>query len=487
MNDWRDPWEALGLDSETSDERAIKRAYAQKLKAIDVETDQAGFIALRGAMESARNQLRWRAWQAEQDAAEHDEIEGEDERVDDPPVDNLDGSATAPAEPAHAVDPRWADAEKDERPVGDSDAPILNYGQRNEGDPRWADAEKDECPVGDNDAPILNYGDNTDDPNWQADGSLNVSEADIAALNGAMDALSQKLYSDEPVADIHAIVVPLWDAVIANPAMERIDVVAGVEDWLTKFIVDTMPRSDPLIPLAIAKFDWSGSAQNWSKDPRIAAILQRADALQTLEDVQKEYSHYYYAHHLLQAEPARFTKEDRINGAQSTADLLNLIYNEQPTLQWNYDPLVLDAWASYFNDPARTLQEKLTGKGNPTTSREDFQGTGGGDGGERSWFSYWWVFWGIFALLRLVSSLASEPSKPLPVAIPDLSREETQNILDQSIMMDLKRRERLRQTQSDRGAENVSDPDQPDVSPAMRHAPPMPPSRPAPPAPPSGQ
>lgn len=48
----------LGLDA-THDERAIKRAYAAKLKAIDVDADRQGFLNLRTAFESAREQAKW--------------------------------------------------------------------------------------------------------------------------------------------------------------------------------------------------------------------------------------------------------------------------------------------------------------------------------------------------------------------------------------------------------------------------------------------
>ncbi len=46
------PWRTLGLDR-TEDVGAIRRAYAKRLKAIDVDADPASFIALRQALEEA--------------------------------------------------------------------------------------------------------------------------------------------------------------------------------------------------------------------------------------------------------------------------------------------------------------------------------------------------------------------------------------------------------------------------------------------------
>lgn len=58
MSRRRPPWSALGIDP-TNDERAIKRAYAGKLKAIDVEAEPAKFVALRKRYEEALWQARW--------------------------------------------------------------------------------------------------------------------------------------------------------------------------------------------------------------------------------------------------------------------------------------------------------------------------------------------------------------------------------------------------------------------------------------------
>ncbi len=64
------PWRRLGIDA-TRDVRAIKRAYAKALKAIDPETDPAAFIALREARDHA---LAWARLPEGQGVAEPEKV-----------------------------------------------------------------------------------------------------------------------------------------------------------------------------------------------------------------------------------------------------------------------------------------------------------------------------------------------------------------------------------------------------------------------------
>jgi hypothetical protein len=51
-------WDLLGIER-TTDEKAIKRAYAQKLKIYHPEDDPEGFLRLRSAYQQALEDAKW--------------------------------------------------------------------------------------------------------------------------------------------------------------------------------------------------------------------------------------------------------------------------------------------------------------------------------------------------------------------------------------------------------------------------------------------
>jgi hypothetical protein len=110
LNTASSAWRILGL-APCDDERAVRKAYAAKLKSIDAESDIDGFQRLRQAYEMARREAIWRRQSGEEveqvevfeslppDAEEYALTEsslGEDQVVDGmtPPADQ-------PRDPAH--------------------------------------------------------------------------------------------------------------------------------------------------------------------------------------------------------------------------------------------------------------------------------------------------------------------------------------------------------------------------------------------------
>ena len=99
-----DQWALLGL-APTDDKREIKRAYARKLKTVDVDSDPAAFIALREALEAATQWGTTTPW-----------WERDDEDEDEPAVSFAAPEASPPS-----------DAFADDYPYDDDDDSDENW------------------------------------------------------------------------------------------------------------------------------------------------------------------------------------------------------------------------------------------------------------------------------------------------------------------------------------------------------------------------
>lgn len=96
-----DPFKILGLERKGATEADLKRAYAKKLKTTRPEDDREGFMALREALEQAKNQLKWADYDDYDDEYDEDDdeaYEGEDEDLTaDTQADPFGGEDEEPA------------------------------------------------------------------------------------------------------------------------------------------------------------------------------------------------------------------------------------------------------------------------------------------------------------------------------------------------------------------------------------------------------
>lgn len=305
MSERRGPWRLLGIDAKDSDERAVKRAYAQKLKAIDVDADPAGFIALRKAMEQALDELRWR---------DHPEADDWDddwyEEEDDTPF--IASRLTTPAELTTESAAEPDDAVAEPPPATDKNP----------------------------------------DP--------------LAALNDELKLLWGLLFDEQDSDGARWQIELCWRQIMDNPALGRIDILADVEQWFAGAIAQSLPRSDPLVWPAIKFFNWSGDERRWNGDGRVAAILRRQRDLYFLHQLVQPDNLLHYAYNLLHQSPAEVTPAELKRADNGMRILLRSIRYQFPTAEWNFDETKVRAWIDHLEaPPTGRLARFASGGGQP--------------------------------------------------------------------------------------------------------------------------
>jgi hypothetical protein len=80
----------------------------------------------------------------------------------------------------------------------------------------------------------------------------------------------------EPLAaDEEADLQHHFAALTADPRLQEVDFFARVEPWFAGLIADTLPRSHPLIPSAVAFFGWSDQSGSIHTNPAVDIVVQR--------------------------------------------------------------------------------------------------------------------------------------------------------------------------------------------------------------------
>ncbi|OYX96704.1 MAG: hypothetical protein B7Y74_00400 [Novosphingobium sp. 35-62-5] len=272
-------WRILGI-AKTPELGAIRRAYAERLKAMDIDKDVDGYARLREARDAALRWARMQAKPAMKDAP--DALAGVadlDEAEPDRALESLPESETS----------SWLYA-----------APAA----RGEADPSLT------TRLGDT-APKLDVTTGFSAAQAPAEQAIGVGRDPFArpvllGLEATSDAvmpawaheqaLHRLLYVEEPQDDEDATPPPLegWQEAMALGHLkavlrhaETVSVTAfdEIDNWLARVLAGAWPRSAPLLEPAAAVFGWESERGQVSERPSVAFLNARLRGLRFREKV----------------------------------------------------------------------------------------------------------------------------------------------------------------------------------------------------------
>lgn len=295
------PWPVLGL-APTEDERAIRRAYADRLRAMDPDADPDAYVRLRAARDVALARARaGTALDRPEDAAQ-DGGGGRDEDAledwDDPDLWD-EGAAVTFSGP---------DMDRLLRPGFPPSlwtAPATPLSRPSSTDPETAAL----------------------DERWSRLGAL-LRDTD-AALTG------------DELREANAAL----DVLLADPRLEQIGFLAAASDSFAWLLADTAPRSDPLLERVADAFDWGAQAGRRDENPAVMAVNQRLTTLALLEHLERP-DHYLHRAWKELSRPASAprTARGRFVSKRRMRELLIRIRHEAPNVEWRLDPKQVARW-----------------------------------------------------------------------------------------------------------------------------------------------
>jgi hypothetical protein len=376
------PWAVLGIEP-TDDKRAIKRAYAAKLKATDVEADPKAFIALREALNHA-------TWESDY----IDEYYGQNDDADDGQVALAEPDADTIADP---IAP-------DLSPISDAeiDAHLTHQQQRERAVLGYIPGVDDVAP--EKPDPVLNpSAEQTDsDETENVDDDQDYDEDPASwrweperqpASHALQEQIIGLLWGDRPADDIAPELAEATHTILTMAEMEQIDHAAGIEDWMASIIAQSIPRSDPMTRLAVPHFGWNQTADDWRQRYDIGHAVARLADIEAIDRLERADHRWHDAWELLKGPPPdAYGWKAASRHRESIIALLQSIRHHSPGLESSLNGDHVKVWEATASGPVQTS-------------------SGSGSGWNFRW--WWWVLIALYAFVqiaRFAGDTAPDPS-----------------------------------------------------------------------------
>lgn len=335
-------WQVLGI-KKTPDVAAIRRAYAERLKAMDVDKDVDGYARLREARDAA---LRWARMQAK------------------PAVeDEFDSFAGVTPMDASEPDPQPAKALESHQESETSSWLYAAPSARGEADPSLT------TRLGDN-APKLDVTTGFSAAQAPAEQAIGVGRDPFArpvllGLEATSDAvmpawaheqaLHRLLYVDEPQDARDATPPPLegWEeamalghlkAVLRNAETVSVTAFDEIDNWLARLLTGAWPRSAPLLEPAAAVFGWESERGQVSERPSVAFLNARLRGLRFREKVLEPKHPLHKAWVELTTPAQQGSRKGWFVKRADVEQLLAGVRKNFPEIEHHFDPWRVALW-----------------------------------------------------------------------------------------------------------------------------------------------
>jgi hypothetical protein len=308
-------WKALGIEP-TSDKRAIKRAYAAKLKSIDPDKDPKAFLSLRDALQAATwdavyvDDDDYQTWGEDETDEEHQERREMEVLGYSPSTEEV-----SVASDRHIIDPiRDDELEHDPEPFDDVEPQ------------EWHDEV---------------------DPDYDE--------------NAPRNRLSTILWGDDDIIPLEEELRTLTNGLIDGFEEETIDVAGETENWLGWIVSATMRRSDCMIPILVNRLDWKVKASGFNAPYYMEDVIARYRDLVRLTALRKPSNpdHTIYMTLCRPMEGELRSWKARKNRSKVRAFVASVRANN-PTIEWDFNPDTLAAWDPHLQ--ALDLKDSSSGE-----------------------------------------------------------------------------------------------------------------------------
>jgi hypothetical protein len=200
-----------------------------------------------------------------------------------------------------------------------------------------AEAEGEDCGLA-----TVDPADDLAEETWERWRPEPPAPAEDDGLKEACGKLDRLLFDDPPPPPEQ--ILEAGRAVLAHPALAEVDRLTETESWLAEAICASIPRSDPLVEPAIARFGWKQAERDWRRQYQVETVLARREDRIFLDQCRKGFHVHHRAVEALTRPPPAKLGLAQLGLPAEVGKFLDVVANEHPSVELDLDPESLAWW-----------------------------------------------------------------------------------------------------------------------------------------------